>query len=138
VVSPVAGQPSVRLRAGRHTVTGSFEWPALPPMLRVPPETGLLSLTTRGRAVAFPVRDAEGRVWLQKQAGAGDEESRLDLTVHRHIDDTVPLVLTTRLELRVSGRSREERLGRAVPAGVVAMMLGGAVPAPLSPAGQPR
>lgn len=135
VVSPVAGQPSVRLGAGRRTVTGSFEWPALPPMLRVPPETGLLSLTTRGHAVPFPVRDAEGRVWLQKQAGAGDEESRLDLTVHRHIDDTVPLVLTTRLELRVSGRSREERLGGALPAGFVPMLLAGPLPARLDPDG---
>jgi hypothetical protein len=134
-VTPVAEQPSVHLAAGRHTVTGVFEWPALPSMLRVPPETGLVSLTTRGRAVPFPVRDAEGRVWLQKQSGSGDEESRLDMTVHRHIDDNVPLILTTRIELRVSGRSREERLGRALPAGFVPMMLAGPLPARLDPDG---
>ena len=128
--------PSVRLTAGHHRLTGRFEWTALPPLVRVPPETGLLSLTVRGSAVLFPARDAEGRVWLQKQEGGAEEESRLDLTVHRRIEDDVPLRLLTRIDLRVSGRSREVALGRALPDGFVLMSLRGPLPTRIDQQGQ--
>src|SRR5712692_6688320 len=65
------GLPAVRLAKGRHTVSGGFAWDAPPPLLPVPLGTGLLRLTLRGRAVPFPARDEQGRVWLEKKAGGG-------------------------------------------------------------------
>jgi hypothetical protein len=59
--------PRVRLLSGPHTITGTFEWDALPEMLPVPAATGLLALTIRGQPVAFPNRDAQG--WVQLAAG---------------------------------------------------------------------
>jgi len=135
VVELREGQPGVDLDAGRHRITGRFEWESLPPLLRVPAATGLLALTVRGREVPFPVRDAAGGVWLQKQGGP-EEESRVDLAVHRFVDDDVPLIMTTRLEMRVSGRSREVLFGRVLPDGFVPMQLAGPLPARLDPAGR--
>ena len=130
------GVPSVRLAPGRHRVEGRFLWPSLPPILPVPADSALVGLTVRGRAVPFPVRDAEGRVWLEKRAGAEEEESRLDIAVHRLFDDEVPPVLITRVELRVSGRSREVDLGAPLPPGFAPMSLSGPLPARLAPGGR--
>ncbi|HZN02064.1 MAG TPA: hypothetical protein VFD06_00605, partial [Candidatus Polarisedimenticolia bacterium] len=128
--------PAVRLTKGRHRVEGRFTWPSLPPLLPVPADSALLGLTVRGRAVPFPVRDAEGRVWLEKLASTEEEESRLDIVVHRLLDDDVPPVLITRVELRVSGRSREVDLGVALPPGFIPMSLAGPLPARLAPGGR--
>jgi hypothetical protein len=135
VVVPRDARPGLRLTAGAHRVAGQFAWSAPPPVLQVPPETGLLALSVRGVAVPFPARDEAGRVWLQQEAGAGETESRLTLTAQRHVDDDVPLVLTTRVELRVSGRSREVSLGRVLPEGFVPMALDSPIAARLDPAG---
>ncbi|HET8946602.1 MAG TPA: hypothetical protein VFQ07_06435 [Candidatus Polarisedimenticolia bacterium] len=130
------GKPSVRLGRGRHRVEGRFAWPALPSMLPVPGDSALLALSVRGRGVEFPVRDGEGRVWLEKQAGADEEESRLDVAVHRLLDDDVPPLLLTRIELRVSGRGREANLGRPLPPGFTPMALTGPLPARLAADGR--
>ena len=124
--------PRVLLTAGEHTVTGTFLWDELPESLPVPEETGLLSLAVRGQNVAQPQRDAEGRVFLQKQ-GAAVEEDVLEIDVGRKVTDEVPLRLTTRIELRVSGKSREVALGRTLPAGFVPMALDSPLPARLEP-----
>src|SRR5437867_10436906 len=116
---------------GRHAVTGAFEWDALPPLLQVPAATGLLHLTLRGREVAFPRRDEQGRLWLEKPPGAEQEESRMDIAVHRRVTDDIPLLLTTRIDLQVSGESREALLGRALPDHFVPISLTGPLPARL-------
>ena len=90
----------------------------------------------RGRTVAAPVRDAEGRVWLQKQEGQGEEESRLTLAVSRRAEDDVPFRLLTRVDLRVSGRSREVNLGQALPGRFVPMALRAPFPARIDDRGR--
>jgi len=139
--APVVGRegvPSIRLPKGRHTVSGEFEWDAPPPLLSVPAGTGLLRLTLRGRPVRFPARDEQGRVWLEKKPGGAEAESRLEIVVLRHLLDDVPLILTTRLELAVSGQSREELLGRALPEGFVPLSISGPLPARLEGDGRLR
>ncbi len=133
-----AGVPSVFLRAGEHTVTGEFRWHALPESLQVPPETGLLTVTLRGRLVRFPNRDDPGRLWLQKGIGDEKAEDRLELLVHRRIVDDIPLVLTTRVELNVSGKNREILLGKALPDRFVPMALDSRLPARVEPDGRLR
>jgi hypothetical protein len=133
------GRASVRLAPGDHTVSGAFRWDALPELLQIPAQTGLVRLQLRGQTVPFPRRDEKGRLWLQKRAEAeGVEESRIDIEVHRRVADEIPLLLETRIELKVSGRSREVVLGRALPEGVTPMSLIGPVPARLDPDGRLR
>ena len=138
IVAAQPGGPFVRLAAGRHGVSGTFAWDSLPPLLQVPTGTGLVGLTLRGRAVPFPARDEQGRLWLQRQAGEETAEDRLEVTVHRRISDDIPLVLTTHVDLQVSGKGREVVLGRALPEHFVAMSLQGPLPARLDPDGRLR
>ena len=132
------GMPTVRLSKGRHTLSGGFVWDAPPPLMPVPVGTGLLRLMLRGRPVPFPARDEQGRVWLEKKAGGAREESRLEITVLRHLLDEVPLILATRIDLAVSGESREELLGRVLPDGFVPLLMSGPLPARLEPDGRLR
>ncbi len=138
IVAAQPGGPAVRLAAGRHGVSGTFAWDALPPLIQVPTGTGLVGLTLRGRAVPFPARDEQGRLWLQKRAGEEAAEDRLDVTVHRRISDNIPLIMSTRIDLQISGKGREVVLGRALPEGFVAMSLRGPLPARIDPDGRLR
>jgi hypothetical protein len=142
-VASINGRPAVELDPGSHRVGGSFRWDSLPELLQIPAETALLSLVleTDGvpKRVSFPNRDAQGRLWLRKSsAAAAGEESRLELLVHRRLVDEVPLRLETRVEIEVSGRSREMVLGRPLPDGFVPMSLQSPLPARIDPDGRLR
>lgn len=129
VVIEQDGLPGVHLPPGLHTVSGAFEWDAPPEVIAVPAETGLLSLSVRGQPVAFPNRDAQGRLWLQKRTAEEDTESRIEVAAHRHVADDVPLLLTTHVQLKVSGKGREVVLGRALPPRFVPMSIASPLPA---------
>ncbi|QGU32553.1 hypothetical protein [Thermochromatium tepidum] len=107
------GRPAVQLPAGRHRLTGRFQWRERPESLPLPPETGLLTLALDGRAPIAPRLDRDARLWLRDpgQARAEGEGDRLQLQVYRRLDDDLPLRVLTRLELEVSGRAREIQLG---------------------------
>lgn len=132
------GNPHVRLKRGVHSVSGAFRWDSMPELLQVPAETGILALSLRGKPVPFPVRDRQGRLWLQKRRKAGKEKARLEVVVHRHVVDDIPLKLNTRIQIKVSGKSREVLLGRALPENFVPMSLTGPLPARLEPDGRLR
>jgi hypothetical protein len=141
--APVAerdGRPVVRLARGVHTVSGRFVWRALPPLLPIPAETGIVALRVDGAPVAAPRRDAEGRLWLREAEAQPEarEDDRVDVQVHRLAVDEIPFGLETRISLRVSGAAREERLGRALPDGFVPTALSGLLPARLDPDGRLR
>ena len=123
------GVPAVRLAPGRHKLTGRFAWDAPPALLRVPPEVGLIALRLRGADVPFPKRDDDGRLWLERRAGGAGEEDRAELRAVRLVVDEVPLQLETRLELQVSGRSRELALPNVVLPGFAPMWLESSLPA---------
>ncbi len=140
--APVVGGgsgPRLALEPGRHEVSGRFHWKELPQLLRVPPETGLISLTLDGQPVPFPRRDGEGRLWLREQVGRKSAaENRLTLQVHRHVVDEIPLQLTTDVQLQVSGESREARLGPVLPPGFVPLGVWSPLPARLEADGTLR
>jgi hypothetical protein len=138
VVVERSGGPAVRLGLGRHVLTGSFRWSALPESLRIPSETGLVELSVRGEPLPFPDRDESGRLWLRKRTGAGEGESRLEVVVHRRVVDEVPLLLEAVVQLRVSGQSREVAIGPAVPAPFAAMSLDSPLPARIESDGRLR
>jgi hypothetical protein len=130
--------PTVHLAPGTHTVTGSFRWRRLPESLAVPPQIALLTVRVRGEAVAHPRRQADGNLWLQGGQADTTREDQLTLEVHRRVEDGVPVVVTTRLRLRVSGKSREEDLGDPLPAGTEIVALNSTLPARLDGQGHLR
>lgn len=137
VVADSSARPTVLLTAGEHQVSGAFAWDSLPEALEIPPETGLLALTVKGQAVRQPNRDGEGRVFLQRDA-TQQETDRAEIDVHRLVTDEIPLRLTTQVTLKVSGRSRELLLGRALPEGFVPMSLTSGLPVRIEADGRLR
>ncbi|MBI4422897.1 MAG: hypothetical protein HY554_04185 [Elusimicrobia bacterium] len=132
------GLPAVRLKPGLRRVAGTLRWDAPPEVLRVAPETGLVALESMGRSVPFPVRDGQGRLWLQRAQTAAAQESHLEVSVHRRLVDDAPLTLVTRVQLKVSGKNREAVLGRSLPEGFVPVSVSGALPARVEPDGKLR
>lgn len=132
------GVPAVRVNRGKHEVSGTFAWTELPELLPIPAETGLVALTLEGRAIPFPRRDPRGPLWLKSRPSGPAEESRLDVRAYRRVTDDVPLELTTRIDLRVSGKNREILLAKSLPEGFVPMALESPLPARLEPDGRLR
>ena len=132
VVVAHEGLPSVELAPGGHSIAGVFAWDSLPDSLRVPPETGIVSLVLEGARVAEPRRDENGRMFLQKTSVESEGE-RLEIVVHRKLTDDVPLLLTTRVLLNVAGKNREVVLGKALPPGFVPMSISSDLPARIEP-----
>jgi hypothetical protein len=132
VVVEHSNVPSVELAPGEHSIVGVFAWDSLPDSLQVPPQTGIVSLLLEGARVGEPRRDEAGRVFLQKTSVESEGE-RLEIVVHRRVTDDVPLLLTTRVVLNVSGKSRELVLGKALPPGFVPMSITSELPARIEP-----
>ncbi len=131
-------RPVVELAAGSHLIEGRFAWRSLPERLEVPPAIGMVSLRLDGSEVGFPKRDEQGQLWLAEGSRAAEQGEELDLTVVRKIDDDVPVRVTTRLKLRVSGRARELHLGRVLLEGTVPVSLQSTLPARLEADGSLR
>jgi hypothetical protein len=108
------GRPAITLGEGLHTIKGRFEWRQLPASLFVPAESGLVTLQLDEKSVAHPdIR--KGQLWLSDNKPDSATTRRTELKVFRKITDTVPLQLTTRIELEVSGEPREISLTGALP-----------------------
>ncbi|MBN2886546.1 MAG: hypothetical protein JXM75_07570, partial [Chromatiaceae bacterium] len=107
------GRPMVHLAPGTHRLSGRLPWSRPPESLAIPPEVVLLELS----GAPHPHRDPQGRLWFERpeprtEPRAPSEPERLTLEVMRHIEDSIPLRITTRLVLDVSGAPREVSLGQ--------------------------
>jgi hypothetical protein len=123
-----------RLDAGHHQLSGRFVWTQRPEQLAVAPSTGLVDLTLDGQRIAQPERP-NGAVWLGKRRTA--ESARgLDLQVFRLVEDEIPVQLTTRVQLQVSGEGREETLAAPLPAGFTPLRLSSELATRLDAAGR--
>ncbi|MCD6527700.1 MAG: hypothetical protein J7K75_11990 [Desulfuromonas sp.] len=124
--------PALWLEAGYYHISGRFSWSQLPETLVVPRETALLKLTRNGQFIHQPQLDKNGLLWLNR----GDERAETDqdhisFRVFRHVADTIPLVLTTRIQLHVSGQPRELQTGVMLPQQFVPLALNSQLPARL-------
>lgn len=120
------GVPRVRLGAGEHTISGSFAWVRRPESLQIAATTALVDLSIDGRAIA-PVELRDRRLWLGAVRTVTVPRA-LQVQVYRLLEDGIPLSLTTRLQLKVSGDAREEVLARVLPEGFVPVAIAGALP----------
>ncbi|MDD5306369.1 MAG: hypothetical protein PHU25_03530 [Deltaproteobacteria bacterium] len=132
------GRPAVMLAPGEHRVAGRLPWAKRPEGIRIPAATARIGLTVDRVPMPFPRRDADGLLWLQNAARAGQEGERLDLEVSRKVADGIPLLVTTRIVLRAAGKAREQNLGRVLLEGTIPMSLTANVPARLDKEGALR
>ncbi len=139
VVRDAGGVPQVRVQPGSHTVSGAVLWDTLPQGLQIPISTGLVALTLDNKMIDFPQIDDSGKLWLRQ--GAAEQEQvadRLELKVYRRITDGIPLMVTTQIDLQVSGKQREVTLGQAISAEYIPLSLNSSLPARLEPDGRLR
>ena len=131
------GRPMLRLARGTHRVAGSFAWSMRPASIPVPAETGIVALKLDGAGVPNPQLEA-GTLWLGLRPEAEAEEDRLDVVVHRKLEDSLPMRLETQISLDVAGQGREVTLEGAAIVGFVAESLDADLPAQLTPEGRLR
>jgi hypothetical protein len=134
-VLPDAGAPTLWLEPGDHRITGRFAWASAPRSLPIPKTVAVVGLRVNGEAVPFPKIDEGGALWLGQGGGSGDEAEAVQIDVSRKIDDGVPVVAHTTIDLRVSGSARELDLGAVALAGSRPVALDADVPARFSPDG---
>lgn len=132
------GGPAVRLVRGVSTIEGRFKWSALPERVEVARTTALVELRVLGEPVPFPKRDENGQLWLNGSLEGDTESEQLALSVSRKIEDGVPMLITTRIQLRVAGRAREINLGRVLLPGTIPLSLTSELPARLEEGGELR
>ncbi len=111
------GSPAIKLAKGSSVLSGEFLWDSMPQRIHIPKEIGMLTLRVSGTEVANPTWDAQGEVWLKRSRSEATDKDLLTLQVYRKIEDGIPLWLRTRIEITVSGKSREESLGSILPLG---------------------
>lgn len=128
--------PAVRLTPGEHHIKGRFYWQRMPEMMRVQSSIGLLSLTVDGQKIKSPVIDKLGWLWLKERGTQAGGQDQIKVRVFRMIDDTVPMRITTRLRLNISGQNREIRLKKVLVKDAVPMDLESRLPVRLDADGR--
>ena len=129
------GRPAITLDEGRYSVKGAFQWTQPPASLAVPPESGLVTLRLAGKNIARPdIRN--GLLWLSDSKARTETARRVDIKVFRKITDAVPLLMTTRIELEVSGEQREISLKGALLTDFNPVSINSRLPARLEGNGQ--
>lgn len=133
------GIPSIKLAAGHYEIKGDFFWDAIPESLNVPADTGLIGLSINDTTIPAPsIRD--GQLWLTEndigQKKPENIQNSLDIQVFRKINDDVPMLVTTRLVLEVSGEQREVKLAKPVLNNFIPLRLQSPLPARIEPDGQ--
>ena len=135
-------RPVVWLSAGRHTVSGSFQWDRLPETIDLPLGF-VLDLKVNGEPLDFPALDVDyareqARLWLQSRVEetpvsveTGQADS-LTVTVSRLIQDSQPMMVKSRFRLTVSGQPREIMLDQILLPETRATYLSSPLPAQLT------
>ena len=122
--------PSIRLAPGTWRVAGRFAWDERPGVLRLPPESGLLTLAVDGREIQRPEIDQNG-VFLGERRQDTRAVDSVRAVVYRLVADDIPTRLVTQLQIDVSGSVREEVFGPILPEGFVPLSLQSQLPAKL-------
>jgi hypothetical protein len=119
--------PTVTLPAGSYDISGQFAWDKLPEALFVAPTTGLVQLSVNGAAIATPEFNVAGSLWLSRHNDETSEDN-LDVQVFRKVLDAHPMEVTTRIQLRVSGKQRNVELAPVVLKGFIPLHLDSPLP----------
>lgn len=110
------GKPMLRLGKGNYRVKGRFLWSKLPESLSVPDSYAFVEMSVNGKTVAFP-RLESGELWLSELQVDKSENDSATVEVYRLLTDGAYIRLTTQIQLEVSGKRREQAIGRVLPDG---------------------
>jgi hypothetical protein len=126
------GRPALQLSAGHYQISGEFLWERLPEQLALPEASGLIQLYVDDKPVAYP-QIKQGALWLHadNDETADKQQDRLELQVFRQVLDEVPLQVITRLDLEVSGKTREIEFPYALLPDFIPVALNSPLPARL-------
>lgn len=137
IVQEQDGFPALRLAPGEHRITGEFSWSALPELMPIAAEVGQIALSIDGVSVPRPQLDAQGRLWMNRAASTAGvaQTDSVRASIYRRIEDGIPLTITTRISLNVSGKARKIELGQILLAQSRVIETGGALPVQLDAGG---
>ena len=133
------GQPAIKVTAGVYTVKGEFLWDETPDNLTLPEDMALINLKMNGQVINMPtIRD--GQLWLKDsergQVKPENVQNRVDKQVFRKVIDDVPMLVSTHIDLEVSGVQREEKISGVLLDGFIPLELKTSLPARLEADGQ--
>lgn len=135
-------RPHIKLTPGQHLITGQWQWAQLPKNLMLAPATGLFALTINNTPIKQLELDKKGRLWLgqrnSNKATSAPQGDALSLQVYRNVSDTIPLHVTTLINLEVAGEQRELLLGPVLLDQQIPLQVDSPLPARLEPNGQLR
>lgn len=133
------GAPSVRVDAGDFRIEGVYRWSELPQNLRIPAPLGILSLVRDGKPIENPAWDAQGLLWLRRDASTETAERNfLEVRISSLLEDGIPMWWRQEVELTVAGRSREEDLGHLLPEGWKLASLRSPIPVSVDASGRAK
>ncbi|MEM7699095.1 MAG: hypothetical protein AAF236_11900 [Verrucomicrobiota bacterium] len=136
VVLERQGQAAVKLSPGAFEISGVFLWDQMPQQLPIPMAYGRISLQVNGSPVELPNWGANGNLWLKRsRESEAEEQAFLETRIDRLLKDGSPLGLETRIELSVTGKSREEIIGTVIPEGWQISSVRSAIPSAIEPSG---
>jgi hypothetical protein len=130
-------QPAALLPVGRHQIAGVLRWTEAPQDLQLPVNTGSLTVSIDGRSVQR-VPDTDGRILLEQQTSAEQATNALNIRTARLVVDDIPMRITTRFDIALSGKPREIELPAALLAGFVPEAIESNLPARLQDNGAMR
>ncbi|MGV8835145.1 hypothetical protein, partial [Cellvibrio sp.] len=140
VIRERAGTPEVFLPPGPYTLQGHIRWSGIPRTLSIPSTSGIIKLGLNGTSVATPSLESDSQLWLTATQNAQEtqQQDSLQVRVFRKLDDGIPLKISTRLQLDVSGKEREIQLGQMLLDGFTPILFNSSLPARLEADGKLR
>jgi hypothetical protein len=129
-------RPAVLLEPGPFHLEGKLVWEHLPDALPLPPDVALVNLRLENAKVPNP-RVSRGNLQLRHSSHSEAEtRNTVSFQVYRHLEDRIPQILTTRIEVRVSGDEREITTAKVLPEDFVPLDIDTRVPARLEDDGR--
>jgi hypothetical protein len=140
VVVKRASAPSLLLERGSHIISGKFSWSKLPQTLTIPNDNTILNFTRNSKKVENPLIRGNLLSLLEakKRSTLQEESNSIRIKVFRHLDDEIPQILTTKLKIVVTGKTRDSELGRVISQDFELISITSPIPAVVSKDGTLR
>ncbi len=132
------GIPHISVSQGKHIINGRFRWSKQPSQLAVPDSIAIVELQVDGRNQAIDRRGGQlifSNKSTEQQKKTNDS---LSIDVYRLLSDGIPLTMTTRVQLSVSGKAREISFGSVMLADTEVIRIDSQMPARIEADGTMR
>ncbi len=110
------GRPFIELLKGEYKITGEFYWQKIPESITIPQLYAFVEMTINNVLISFPKIDGRD-LWLRELEVDKTEQDAILMSVARKLTDGDYIELETYIDLEVSGKRREVKLGQVLPEG---------------------